>query len=438
VSEAGDPIAFLYSLETLGMKFGLETMTALCAALGHPEHAFRSVIVGGTNGKGSVTAMLSAALHAAGYRSARYTSPHLERLEERFVIAQQEVATGELRGAAARVQAVVGMMVRDGALTAPPTFFECTTAVAFELFRTARVDIAVLEVGLGGRLDATNVVTPVAAAITSIDLDHQAQLGSTIEEVAREKAGIIKAGVPVVLGPVPQKAERVIADVARKRDVQVIRIGTDVRVRSTTAQGRTTVHIESQQRRLDDIVLGLSGRHQASNAATATAVLDVLTDRAFPVDDRAAREALERPEWPGRLERFDYGDCEVLLDAAHNPAGAGALARYLDDTGWERVTLVFGAMRDKDIAGMLDPLLPWCAAVIATTPPNPRAAAATDVAAMIETSPRRPLIVEAVESPAAALARARELGNRVVAAGSMFLIGPLRGILRNLQPRTAP
>src|SRR4051812_47377018 len=172
-----DPLAFLFSLERLGMKFGLENMQALCGGLGHPELAFRSVIVGGTNGKGSVTAMTSAALHAASHRSARYTSPHLERLEERFVIDEREVSTEALRTAAATVQAVVGRLVDKSVLSGYPTFFECATAIAFELFRTHRVGVAVLEVGLGGRLDATNVVSAAAAAITSIDFDHQAQLG---------------------------------------------------------------------------------------------------------------------------------------------------------------------------------------------------------------------------------------------------------------------
>jgi dihydrofolate synthase/folylpolyglutamate synthase len=187
-----DPLDFLFSLGRLGMKFGLETTEALCAALGHPERAFSAVIVGGTNGKGSVSAMTSAALHAAGYRTARYTSPHLVRVEERFVIGEQEVDTGDLREAAAAVQHAAEALVRNGELPALPTFFECATVIAFELFRRAGVAIAVLEVGLGGRLDATNVVLPLAAAITSIDFDHQAQLGKDLASIAREKAGIIK------------------------------------------------------------------------------------------------------------------------------------------------------------------------------------------------------------------------------------------------------
>src|SRR5262245_1741665 len=182
------------------MKFGLENMKTMCAALGHPERSFRSIIVAGTNGKGSVTAMTSAALQAAGYRSARYTSPHLERLEERFVIGEREVDTADLEAAASRVQETVERLVREGALPALPTFFECATAIAFELFRRSAVEVAVIEVGLGGRLDATNVITPMAAAITSIDFDHQELLGATLTSIAREKAGVIKPGIPAIVG----------------------------------------------------------------------------------------------------------------------------------------------------------------------------------------------------------------------------------------------
>jgi dihydrofolate synthase/folylpolyglutamate synthase len=437
LSDTADPIAFLFSLETLGMKFGLENITALCAALGHPERAFHSVIVAGTNGKGSVTAMASAALHAAGYRSARYTSPHLERLEERFVIAQQEVTSDALRASAARVRDAVDDLLRRSRLESPPTFFECTTAVAFDLFSRAGVEIAVLEVGLGGRLDATNVVTPLVAAITSIDLDHQAQLGGTVEDVAREKAGIIKPRVPVVVGPVPPAADHVITEIARDRGARLIRIGADLRVDATTDGTKTLATIDSPHRHLDNVVLSLSGRHQAANAAVAVGLLDELAHFGFSVSDGAARDGLTGAGWPGRLERFSYRGCDVLIDAAHNPAGARVLAAYLRDTGWQGITLLFGAMRDKDITGMLEALLPLCRAAIVTTAPGSRAAAAAELAATIGGLADRPTIVEAVDPPEAALARACALGTRVVAAGSMFLIGPLRGILRNLQPRTA-
>ena len=220
-------VDFLFSLERFGMKFGLANIATLCAALGHPQNAFPSVIVAGTNGKGSVTAMADAALRAAGHRSARYTSPHLQRLEERFVIDGREVAPEALERAAERIRRTVERLVATGELASLPTFFECTTAVAFELFRDARVDIAVLEVGLGGRLDSTNIVSPIAAAIVSIDFDHEEQLGPTLASIAAEKAGVIKPGIPVVCGPLPAEALDVIAAVCEQQHATLIRTDAD-------------------------------------------------------------------------------------------------------------------------------------------------------------------------------------------------------------------
>ena len=418
-----DPLAYLFSLERLGMKFGLENISALCGSLGHPECRFDSVIVAGTNGKGSVTAMVETALRAAGHRTARYTSPHLTRLEERFVIDGTDVATDTLRAAAVRVRNAIESLRGRGVLEEPPTFFEATTAVAFELFRNASIEIAVLEVGLGGRLDATNVVTPVVAAITSIDFDHQAQLGSTIEAIAREKAGVIKEGVPVVCGPLPPAADHVIGGVCEERHARLVRARDDVGV---TIHG-STVDFRSRRRALTGVHLSLAGRHQIDNAAVALSVLDVLDDRGMRVGDDAVREGLSRTVWPARLERFTIGSTEVLIDAAHNPAGARALASYLSDIGWTDVTLVFGAVQDKDVAGMLEALLPHARTIVCTTPPSPRAMAAGAVAAHAATSGAS---VEIVVDPAAALTRACALDTRVVVAGSIFLIGPLRDILR--------
>jgi dihydrofolate synthase/folylpolyglutamate synthase len=425
-----DAIAYLLSLEVLGMKFGLENIRRLCDRLGHPEQSFQSVIVAGTNGKGSVTAMVSAGLHAAGKRVGRYTSPHLLRLEERFAIDEEDVSTADLEEAAGAVRIAVESLQRPGELEAPPTFFECTTAAAFELFRRQRVEIAVLEVGLGGRLDATNVVTPIAAAITSIALDHQAQLGSTIASVAREKAGVIKDGIPVVCGRVPDEAARVIEEVCRERNARLIRVNDAVRLDASVDENGTTVTMETGRRRLEQVRLALGGRHQAHNAAVALALLDELDAAGFGITDAAALAALTNVKWPARLETFRYQNCDVLIDAAHNPAGARVVAEFLRDIGWDRVTLIVGAMRDKDIAGMLRELLPRCAKVIATQPPSARAATAEEIAALVRELAPADLAVETIADPARALSRACSGGMPVVAAGSIFLIGPLRGILR--------
>jgi dihydrofolate synthase/folylpolyglutamate synthase len=404
-----DPLEYLFSLERLGMKFGLEQMTRLCTALGDPQQAFQSVIVAGTNGKGSVTAMVERGLRAAGHRAARYTSPHLVRLEERYVIDGRDVSTAALRRAAGVVQNAAERLQRDGVFDAPPTFFECATAIAFVLFREAKVAIAVLEVGLGGRLDATNVVTPIAAAITSIDFDHQAQLGDTLASIAAEKAGVIKPGIPVVCGPLPDEALEVVQRVAGDAGATFLR----------TDPGTLP----------DDLTPVLPGAHQRANAAVAASLLRTIDSLGVPVDAAAIRTAVTEVEWPGRLEELRFGDTRVLLDAAHNPAGARALRVFLQETGWTDSVLVFGAMRDKDAGRMLEELIPACRVLICTTAPTPRAAAADELAALARHS-YPALTIESVPEPAEALTRARALGPRVVVAGSIFLIGPLRDILR--------
>jgi dihydrofolate synthase/folylpolyglutamate synthase len=421
------PREFLFSLERFGMKFGLANMAKLCEALGHPERAFASVLVAGTNGKGSVAAMVETALRAAGHRTARYTSPHLVRLEERFVIDGREVDAGVLDASVARLESTIESLMRDRTLDAPPTFFECATAVAFDLFREAAVEIAVLEVGLGGRLDATNIVTPVAGAIVSIDFDHQAQLGSTLASIAAEKAGIAKPGVPLVCGAVPAEALQVIARVCREQRAPLIRADVEVHVSPAgSTAGQEIARIQSSRVTLDGVHLALRGAHQVENARVAIALLDTIDGKGMRVDDRAVRSGLTNAVWPGRLEEIQYGGCRIILDAAHNPAGARALADYLRTTLGTSVTLVFGAMRDKDVAEMLAPLARVARVIVCTTASTPRAMPADAIA-----DAARPLhgAVLVEPDPVQAVTRACRAGGTVVVAGSIFLIGPVREML---------
>src|SRR3954464_4004893 len=420
-----DPLDFLFSLERLGMKFGLENITTLCQALGHPEQTFKSIVVAGTNGKGSVTVMVETALRAAGHRTARYTSPHLVRLEERFVVDGREVETALLRDVVGGVQRTVDSLMKNGSLEALPTFFECTTAAAFEVFRRAGTEIAVVVVGLGGRLDATNVATPMVTAITSIDFDHQAQLGSTLESIAREKAGIAKPGVPMICGRVPEAAFGVIRQVCESTGAPLIPVSDVVKI-VPRADGET-LDVQVESRSLDEIKLSLPGRHQRENAAVAVAVLNAIATRGVPVPDAAIWKGLAEAQWPARLERFVRDGVEILLDAAHNPAGARALASHLQDIGWSRVTLVFGAMRDKDVNAMLRALAPACERISCTTAPSPRAMPAAELA---EAARTLPAAVDVTPDFREALAQAIRDRRPVVAAGSIFLIGPLRDILR--------
>ena len=392
------------------MKFGLENMTTLMRELGEPQARFPSTLVAGTNGKGSVTAMTESILRSAGFRTGRYTSPHLVRLEERFVVDGREVDTPKLAAAVAAVRDAVGALIADGEFGAPATFFECATAAAFQLFADEELDVAVLEVGLGGRLDATNVVTPLVGAITTIDYDHQAQLGSTIEEIAAEKAGIIKPGVPLITGRIPSGAQAVIDGIAERMGAPVIRALDSAVIPAGTR-------------------LALAGQHQHDNALVAVAMTDALRTRGFPTAEQAVRAGLERVRWPGRLEHVRHGTCDVLLDAAHTPAGAQALANYLREIGWTGATLVFGAMSDKDCARMLQVLAPVVGRIVFTTAPTPRAEPALSlsrIAAAAAVTNR----IEIVEAPGDALTHACAGSDTVVVAGSMFLIGPLRDILR--------
>lgn len=401
-----DPLGWLLGLERLGTKFGLENMTRLVTELDHPEKHFVSVHIAGTNGKGSVTAMLETALHAAGHRSARYTSPHLERLEERFVLSGVRADTDTLSAAIAEVRGAVARLQVDSTGAFSPTFFECATAAAFVLFRAEEVEIAVLETGLGGRLDATNVVHPIATAITSIDFDHEALLGGTLSSIAREKAGIIKPRVPVVLGPVPADAEQEILSIAAERNAPVFR-----------------------GRELSAVTPALRGRHQRDNIAITAALADLLNARAITIPESAVRHAIENVNWPARLEHFTEGEHEFLLDAAHNTGGARALAAYLRDSSWTDAALVFGAMADKDAPGMLRELAPVVSTIVCTTAGTARAASAEGLAA-IARALTGATFVHVEPDPARAVARARALSRRIVIAGSMFLVGPLRGILR--------
>lgn len=396
-----DPLSYLFSLEHFGIKFGLENITAIVERLGRPDRTFKSVHVAGTNGKGSVTAMVDAALRAAGHRTARYTSPHLTDLSERFVIGGRPVAHDTLVCAVATVRDVVESLRFDGTLGVQPTFFEVTTAAAFELFRRAEVEIAVLEVGLGGRLDATNIVSPVVTAITSIALDHQLYLGSTLAEIAFEKAGIIKAGVPVVVGPVDPESLGVIARVANERGAALIR--------ATPADAAA-------------FTLGLHGDHQRANAGVAVRLLEQLTARGVGVPSDAVARGLADPEWPGRLDQRRLPDGrELLLDAAHNPAGAAALASYLTAES-QRRPLVFAAMRDKDIDGMFRILLPAIGAAVMTRASNPRSADPGMLADSARTiAPALPIAIE--PSSTDALAAAWRMSPRIVVAGSIFLLG---------------
>ena len=402
----------LFALEQFGIKLGLDNIRALLAALGHPERAWPSIHIAGTNGKGSVAAMVERGLRAGGLRTGRYTSPHLERVEERVAIDGQPVARDIFESVAAHVLDAVEAASRQGALTVSPTFFEVSTAIAFEIFRQAKVDVAVVEVGLGGRFDATNVLNPTITAITSIAFDHERHLGHTLSEIAFEKAGIAKPGIPLIVGRLPAEAAMRIAKVA-----------------ADTGAPLVDAHATASDRQYPPLSLALPGRHQLDNAAVAVAILERWSGTVGFLSTEAIVTGLTQCEWPGRLEWLrvpPHGD--LLIDAAHNPAGAVALASYLNDLGATMLPFVFAAMADKDLMGMIAPLVPVASTFIATTVPNARARAADQLAGEIRALAGS-IAVESIADPAAAVERALQQSRRAVACGSIYMIGPLRAKL---------
>ena len=418
-----DAIEYLFSLEKFGIKFGLANIRALCAALGQPQNEFRSVLIAGTNGKGSVTAMVDRGLRAAGLHVGRYTSPHLIHLEERFAIDGQPVSRATLVEAIDRVRGHVESLLVSGALEAPPTFFEVTTAMAFDMFRRAEVEFAVLEVGLGGRLDSTNCVEPIAAAITSIAFDHEQYLGHTLAEIATEKAGVMRPGIPVVIGPLDPEARAAVAAAGDAAGAWLVDAMDGVIVGAGTATYPSSITVKTPTRDYGRLTPGLRGAHQIPNAIVALRLLEELS-RTVPVSPDAIVAGLSDVEWRGRLQLVETaGGRKVLLDAAHNPAGAAALSAYLTQE-FPPLPLVFGAMRDKDASEMLRILLPAASMLVVTEPGNARARPAAELAALAR-SIAPACRIEVEPDPMAALDRAWNEQSMICAAGSIFLIGDL-------------
>jgi dihydrofolate synthase / folylpolyglutamate synthase len=412
--------SFLESLEVVGIKLGLDQIRLLTEHLGRPQDHFPSIVVAGTNGKGSVTAMIERGLRAAGYRTGRYTSPHLVDLEERFVVDGRRVLTGDLDRVLDRVRAA------SSRLAAPASYFEATTAAALEIFREARVDLAVLEVGLGGRLDATNIVTPVAVAITSVDFDHQAYLGNTLDAIAREKAGVIKAGCLVVLAANPAIVRDVVRAACEEQQARLIYAPDDVKVETRLNKGATEIEMTTSRHAYGAVTLGLRGRHQIDNAIAAVRMLEELSANGrFSVSSDAIRTALEDVTWPARLELVRFHDHEVLIDGAHNPAGARALTAYLRETYDRRLPMVVGIMRDKKIDELLLALAPAASHFVFTAPETGRAATPEELLNTAgRVAPEVPAITRA--RPSEALTHAMSLGEPVVIAGSLYLVGEIR------------
>ena len=418
-----DALDSLFALERFGIRPGLDTIRLLVRAMGDPQSSYRTVIVAGTNGKGSVVAMTDSALRAAGHRVGRYTSPHLSRLAERFVVDGAAISARDLRREAVRLNEQVDRLLADGRLQHPPTFFEATTAIALSWFRRAGVDLALLEVGLGGRFDATNIVMPVAGVITSIGLEHREYLGDTIEAIAAEKAGVIKTGMVVVTTETTPAVVALFEETCRQRGARLVRADLGTKVRVGPVGDRPEIRVTTPRRAYPPFRLGLVGAHQVSNAIGAIRLLEALSDIGVPVSADAIVAGLSTVVWPGRLELVRVGDRgAILLDAAHNPAAAAALSTYLRATVPAGLPIVFGAMTDKDVDGIVGALTPCATRFVCTAPDTPRAVAASELAARV----RRlagPTPVTIDRTPWHAVETAWRGSPTVCVTGSIFLVG---------------
>ncbi|MFN8062062.1 MAG: folylpolyglutamate synthase/dihydrofolate synthase family protein [Vicinamibacterales bacterium] len=423
-----DPFARLDDLQHFGIKLGLDNPSALAARLGHPERTWPSVHVAGTNGKGSVVAMVTRGLRRQGLRTGTYTSPHLVHLEERFRIDGRSVDRSTLRAALETVLQAMDELVADGTLAAPATFFEVTTLAAFELFRQAKVDVAVVEVGLGGRFDATNIIVPLVAAITSIGFDHEAHLGRTLEAIAGEKAGIVKPDVPIVVGALPKAAEETVRRVCSERGAPVVESARPERVGAPT---EATWIWRTPDAVYGPVTLGLRGDHQAANAGVAVAVLETLARRGLPVSVAAIESGLADVEWPGRLQLVSLrASRQLLLDGAHNVDGIVALAAHLGRTYARPLPIVFGVMKDKAAEAMIGPLSAVARTLVCTQVRMGRAMPAAELGGLAsKISQRADVVVE--PDPARAIARAFALGTPVVVAGSLYLVGHVLGLVES-------
>jgi dihydrofolate synthase / folylpolyglutamate synthase len=403
-----DSVEYLYALgnEIKSVKFGLENIIEVLRALGDPQDAFPTVHVAGTNGKGSTCAMIEAAARTAGKRTGLYTSPHLVEPTERIVIDGKPVTKEQFADTFNRVHEV-GLRMETH-----PTYFETVTAMAFLLFRDAGIELGVIEVGLGGRLDATNVLHSALAVITPVDFDHESFLGSSLEQIAGEKAGILKPGVDAVIAPQRPEAESVIRGRAAE-------IGAPLDfVRNTEFQN---VHIDRYHSEFEfrgaSIHCPLAGRHQVLNAATAAAALTKLN---------IPPKGIESTRWPGRLEVVSRAP-DIILDGAHNPAGARALARHIGDFYSDRnVWFIYGAMRDKSVQEITEILFPLASHVIVTAPAFARALRPE---ALAEASDHPSIRVAGDLTQALEMTQTAASSDVIFITGSLYLVGDARALL---------
>jgi dihydrofolate synthase/folylpolyglutamate synthase len=414
-------------------KFDLENITILAERLGRPDRAYPSAHIAGTNGKGSTAAFLESMLRRSGFRTGLNTSPHLEKINERIRVNGEEISDQAFAEAFTRIQALNEELLAAGKLRAHPTYFECVTAMAFEYFASERVDFGVFEVGLGGRLDATNILTPVVSVITRVDFDHESFLGHSLAEIALEKAGILKPGVPLILAEQRPEALEVIRARATELGCPVIETRAAFRIeKEWTENGCSRASVtENRSGWSFELSPQLPGKFQIQNSLNAVAAARYLQKRGYRISDDSIAQGIAETVWPGRLEKLQ-SDPDVYLDGAHNPSAARELAAFLERyLAGRKIWLVFGALRDKAVDEMAGVLFPLAAEVVFTQPRTSRAISVTRLAEITSHDAARFAVVP---EPEAALEHALSRAaphDAIVVAGSLYLVGQLRHYWRN-------
>ena len=409
-------------------KFDLENITILAERLGRPDRAYPSAHIAGTNGKGSTAAFLESILRHAGFRTGLNTSPHLEKINERIRVNGEEISDQAFAETFTRIHERIEELLAAGKLRAHPTYFECVTAMAFEYFARERVEFAVFEVGLGGRLDATNILSPVVTIITRIDFDHENFLGHSLKEIAGEKAGILKPGVPLVLAEQRPEARGVILARAKSLGCPVIEPAQNFRVNQESMQAGSTHArvIEADSGKIFELTPSLPGRFQLENALNAVAAAQLLQNRGYQISDDAITRGIENTVWPGRLEKLQSAP-DVYVDGAHNPAAARELAHFLEQNFSSRkIWLIYAALRDKAVDEVAGLLFSHAAEVIFTAPRTSRAVSAAQLAEIASHHAARfSVLPDAEQAFEHALAEAAP-EDAIFITGSLYLVGQLR------------
>ena len=417
-----DPLERIYGLKSVDIRLGLDPVSRLLDRLHNPYNSYETILIGGTNGKGSIAAMVASILACGGFRVGLYTSPHLIDIRERIKVNQRMIALDEMMELIEEVQE---------RMTESVTYFEFLTAVAFLYFCRKGVDIAVVEVGMGGRLDATNVVTPLVSAISNISFDHEEHLGRSLGNISREKGGIIKDGGVCITAVTQKSVIRVLEDICRERGAALFKVGGKIKVKEL---GNGFFSYKGIRKRHERLMCPLKGRHQIENAAVALGVIEAAAMKGFSVNDEDVFAGIRDVQWPGRLEILQQAPM-VVVDGAHNAAGVSALAKALkNEFSYTRLILIFGVLNDKDYRSMLKKLFPLADRLIITKPDTVRAMPPQEIAAVAQKWQDNDRI-ELAESPQEALKRALSiagLDDMICVTGSLYLVGEIKRIFSHI------